>query len=126
MVQPPPLKIGLIGYGLFGRHYTRSIAASPITSLAAVAAQSAATRDAARQSHPNADIYNDWRRIIERADIELSAVVVPNHLHFEMGCAVLQSSKHLLMEKPLGLQDRPVRPASHASPRVPGNSGRWA
>ena len=104
MVRPPPLKIGLIGYGLFGRHYTRSIAASPITSLAAVAAQSAATRDAARQSHPNANIYNDWRRIIERADIELSAVVVPNHLHFEMGSATLQSSKHLLMEKPLALQ----------------------
>jgi predicted dehydrogenase len=69
-----------------------------------VAAQSAATRDAARQAHPNADIYSDWRRIIERTDIELIAVVVPNHLHFEMGCAVLQSRKHLLMKKPLALQ----------------------
>jgi len=69
-----------------------------------VAAQSAATRDAARQAHPNADIYSDWRRIIERADIELIAVVVPNHLHSKMGCAVRQPRKHRLMEKPLALQ----------------------
>jgi len=103
-VQPLPLKIGLIGYGLFGQHYARSIAASPLTSLAAVAAQSSATREAARQAHPNSDIYSDWRRLTEREDIELIAVVVPNHLHFEMGSAILQSSKQLLMEKPLALQ----------------------
>ncbi|MEE3372777.1 MAG: Gfo/Idh/MocA family oxidoreductase [Planctomycetota bacterium] len=104
MAQTPPLKIGLIGYGLFGQHYARSIAASSMTSLAAVAAQSATSRDAARQAHPDTEIYSDWRRITERADIELIAVVVPNHLHFEMGSAVLQANKHLLMEKPLSLQ----------------------
>ena len=99
VVQTPPLKMGL-----FGQHYARSIAASSVTSLAAVAAQSAASREAARQAHPDTDIFSDWRCITEREDIELIAVVVPNHLHYEMGAAVLRANKHLLMEKPLALQ----------------------
>ena len=104
MVETPPLKIGLIGYGLFGQHYAHAIEASSVTSLAAVAAQSAASLAAARQAHPGADIYSDWQSIVAREDIELIAVVVPNHLHFKMGAASLRANKHLLMEKPLALK----------------------
>ena len=104
MANAPPLRIGLVGYGLFGQHYARAIAASPIATLTALAVYSDTSQAAAQQAHPHCAIYGDWRRITERDDIELVAVVVPNHLHFEIGEAVLRADKHLLMEKPLALR----------------------
>lgn len=98
-----PVGVGVIGYGLFGFHHSRAVAAGSNTRLLAIAAKSDASRDRASEDHPEATIYEDYRALLKREDIELVHVVAPNQLHFEIAAAALEHGKHLLLEKPMAL-----------------------
>jgi myo-inositol 2-dehydrogenase / D-chiro-inositol 1-dehydrogenase len=98
-----PLRFGLVGYGLFGAHHARAIACTPGAELRAIAVLSEASREAARAAHLGATIYPDYRELLARDDIDAVSVVVPNRWHHEVGRAVLESERHLLLEKPMAL-----------------------
>jgi myo-inositol 2-dehydrogenase/D-chiro-inositol 1-dehydrogenase len=71
--------------------------------LVAIAARSDASRAAARDAHPTARVYADYRELVARNDIDIVDVVVPSHVHYEIASAVLKSGKHLLLEKPMAI-----------------------
>ncbi|MDA1049130.1 MAG: Gfo/Idh/MocA family oxidoreductase [Planctomycetota bacterium] len=98
------VKFGLIGYGLFGSHHADAIANCGHAELTAIAVRSDASQQLARDAHPTADVLGDYRRLIDRDDIEVVSVVAPNQLHFEIAKAVLEAGKHLLLEKPMALR----------------------
>src|SRR5262245_14361535 len=97
------VRFGLIGYGLWGSHHARAIVKTPGAELAAVAVRSEASRAAARAAHPGAAMYADYRELLRRDDLDIVDVVLASHLHFEVGRAVLESGRHLLLEKPMAL-----------------------
>jgi myo-inositol 2-dehydrogenase/D-chiro-inositol 1-dehydrogenase len=99
----PPIRFGLIGYGLFGAHHARAIAAAPGAELRAIAVPSETSQQAARAAHPGATIYSDFADLLARDDIDAVDVVIPNRWHYEVGRAVLMSERHLLLEKPMAL-----------------------
>ena len=99
-----PVRFGLIGYGLFGSHHANAIASCADAELAAIAVRSDQSQQLARQAHTTADVLVDYRQLIDRDDIEVVSVVAPNKLHYEIAKAVLESGKHLLLEKPMALQ----------------------
>jgi len=99
----PPIRFVLIGYGLFGAHHARAIAAAPGAELRAIAVPSEASQQAARAAHPGATIYSDYRELLARDDIDAVDVVIPNRWHYDVGRAVLMSERHLLLEKPMAL-----------------------
>jgi myo-inositol 2-dehydrogenase / D-chiro-inositol 1-dehydrogenase len=78
------------------------------------AAASAAAKD-------NPATYNDWRKIIDRKDVEAVFIATPPHLHSEMAIAALQAGKHVYCEKPIGVTPQQVRDllkAARASKKV--------
>ena len=91
-----PIRFGLVGYGLFGAHHARAIAQTAGAELRAIAVSSEKSQEAARQAHPEAAIYGDYRELLARDDIDAVNVVVPNRWHYEVGRAVLASERHLL------------------------------
>jgi myo-inositol 2-dehydrogenase/D-chiro-inositol 1-dehydrogenase len=97
------IRCGLIGYGAWGTHHARVIAANPNARLAAIAARSEASQNRARQDHQALAVVADYRALLGRNDLDAVAVVLPSHLHFEVARAVLQSGRHLLLEKPMCL-----------------------
>lgn len=98
-----PVRFGLVGFGAWGSHHARAIAKIPGAELVAVAARSEATRHAAQAAYPAAAVYADYRELLARGDLDAVDVVLPSHLHHEVGSAVLAADKHLLIEKPLAL-----------------------
>jgi myo-inositol 2-dehydrogenase/D-chiro-inositol 1-dehydrogenase len=98
------LRCGLIGYGAWGSHHARVIAASTQARLVAIAARSEATCARAQQEHPGCHVFPDPHELLARDDLDAVAVVLPSHLHFEAARAVLQSGRHLLLEKPMCLR----------------------
>ncbi len=98
------VRFGLIGYGLFGSHHAAAIAAGEDTELAAVAVRSVASQEAVCEDHPGVDVCADYEELLARKDIDIISVVAPNVLHYEVGKAVLNANKHLLMEKPMALR----------------------
>ena len=97
------LRCALIGYGAWGSHHARVIAANPQAQLVSIAARSEATRGKARQDHPQVHVHADFREMLARENLDALAVVLPSHLHFEASKAVLESGRHLLLEKPMCL-----------------------
>jgi myo-inositol 2-dehydrogenase/D-chiro-inositol 1-dehydrogenase len=103
MTSFEPVRFGVIGYGLFGCHHARAIEASDTSQLVAVAVRSTESQQRAAADHPGVNLYGDYREMLERDDLDVVSVVVPNMLHHEMGMAVLESGRHLLLEKPMAL-----------------------
>lgn len=49
------------------------------------------------------DFDTDWRRIIERDDIDLVDVCLPNHMHHDVVIAAAKAGKMIACEKPLAM-----------------------
>ncbi len=50
-----------------------------------------------------ADAYGDYRRVLERDDIDVVSVVTPDHWHVKIVIEALQAGKHVFCQKPLTL-----------------------
>src|SRR6266542_6895133 len=97
------MRFGLVGYGAWGRHHAAAIEKVPGARVAAIACRTEASATAAHEDFPRATVYLDYRRLLERADIDAVDVVVPNHLHAEIGVAALERGQDVLLEKPMAL-----------------------
>src|SRR5262249_27762779 len=81
----------------------RAIAKTDGAELTAIVARSADSRTVAQAAHPAVQIHSDYREMLARTDIDAVDVVLPSDLHHSIGLAVLESGKHLLIEKPMAL-----------------------
>jgi myo-inositol 2-dehydrogenase/D-chiro-inositol 1-dehydrogenase len=97
------VRFGLIGYGSWGSHHARTVAENPRSELVAISARTPATLDRAAADSPQAATYLDYREMLRRDDLDAAIIVLPSHLHFEAARAVLESGRHLLLEKPMAL-----------------------
>jgi predicted dehydrogenase len=50
-----------------------------------------------------ADVYGDYRKVLERKDIEVVSIVTPDHWHVKIAVEALQAGKHVFCQKPLTL-----------------------
>jgi myo-inositol 2-dehydrogenase/D-chiro-inositol 1-dehydrogenase len=69
----------------------------------AISARSEATRRAARDSHPDATVYESFQELVRDAAVDVVDIVVPSHLHHAAAAAALDADKHVLLEKPMAL-----------------------
>lgn len=95
------MRIGVIGYGLWGRRHADAIAKTDGAELAAISCRSEGTAEIARQEYPDVPVHLDYRSLLAQDDLDAVTVVVPNFLHAEVGIAALQSGKDVLLEKPM-------------------------
>ena len=100
-----PVRCALIGFGAWGNHHARAIVESSNAELVAIAARSEKSQAAAREAHPGVRVVADYRELLEDPSIEVVDAVLPSDLHHRIGLDVLQAGKHLLMEKPMALNE---------------------
>ncbi len=106
-----PLNIGMIGYGFMGRAHTNGykrvadffpeLQYRPV--LKAACARSAEKIQAFADQWGYESIETDWRKLIERKDIDAVDICVPNNLHKEIALAAAAAGKMILCEKPLSM-----------------------
>lgn len=57
-----------------------------------------------RENVPTAKLFtDDYRLLLASPEVEAVYVAVPHHLHAEIYCAAIQAGKHLMGEKPFGI-----------------------
>src|SRR6478609_3864127 len=104
----PALRVAMIGYAFMGAAHSQAwrtaghVAELPLRpELAVVVGRHAeAVASAAdRLGWQESDV--DWRRVIERDDIDLVDICTPGNTHAEIAVAALAAGKHVLCEKPL-------------------------
>ncbi|HEX5109604.1 MAG TPA: Gfo/Idh/MocA family oxidoreductase [Vicinamibacterales bacterium] len=114
-----PLNIGLVGYGFMGRTHSNAFLQAPRyfplpyrPVLKGVTARNRARVEtfAANWGYESAE--TDWRRLVERKDIDLIDIASPNDTHGEIAIAAAHAGKMVMCEKPL------ARSASEAEAMV--------
>ncbi len=105
-----PLNIGLIGYGFMGRTHTNAykrvndffdVAYRPV--LKAVCGRNAEAARAFADNWGYESVETDWRKVIERKDIDAVDICAPNNAHAEIAIAAAKAGKMVLCEKPLSM-----------------------
>lgn len=104
------LNIGMIGYGFMGRAHSNAyrkvnqfftLDYQPV--LKAACARKADKVKAFAENWGWESVETDWRRLIERKDIDAIDIGSPNDTHREIAIAAAQAGKMVLCEKPLAM-----------------------
>jgi predicted dehydrogenase len=97
------LRIGVIGCGQIAQHHFREYAKLPASDAKVVAAadiNEACARASAEQFRFE-HVYTDFRKMLERDDIDAVDVCLHNNFHRPMTEAALRAGKHVYCEKPM-------------------------
>ncbi len=102
---------GMIGVGNRGSSLLSGVLEQPGARVAAVCDIKPDRLDTAATSSAKdkPDAYKDWRRIIDRKDINAVFIATPPYMHSEMAIAALRAGKHVYCEKPVGVTAEQVR-----------------
>ena len=104
-----PLNVGMVGYGFMGRTHSNAfsqvghffdIPYKPV--LKAVCARDAGKVKVFAEQWGYESIETDWRKLVERKDIDIIDIASPNDTHLEIAVAAAKAGKMVMCEKPLG------------------------
>lgn len=116
-----PLNIGMIGYGFMGRAHSNAynqvnhffdLPYRPVLKAACARNEAEVKKFAAKWGYESTE--TDWRKLLERKDIDAVDICVPNNLHCEIALAAAQKGKMILCEKPLAMNAEEGKKMVHA------------
>ncbi|MHC4510111.1 MAG: Gfo/Idh/MocA family protein [Planctomycetota bacterium] len=110
------LRFGIIGCGMMGREFASAAARwfhlpgmRVRPEIVAICRRdlSPGNIDWFRDNIPTIkQITNDFRELLDNPDVEAVYISVPHNLHQRFYCAALEAGKHLMGEKPFGIDKR--------------------
>ena len=122
------INIGLIGMGLMMGGHQQAMSGRRDTQVVAVCDVRRDRREQAKKqveaaygrrtesgAYKGCDAYNEYERIVERADIDAVMVVTPDHWHTPISVAAMRSGKDVYVQKPMTLTIREGRIMSDVS-----------
>ena len=119
------LGIGMVGYAFMGRAHSqawRNVASffelprPPRMAAICGRDREAVAAAAARLGWPAWE--TDWKRLVQRDDVDLVDVCTPGSSHAEISIAALEAGKHVLCEKPLANTVEEARAMAAAAERA--------
>jgi predicted dehydrogenase len=103
------LNIGLVGYGFMGRTHSNAFLQAPRyfdlplkPVLKALCARNADRAKAFASNWGYESVETDWRKLVDRKDIDLIDIASTNDTHHEIAVAAAKAGKIVMCEKPLG------------------------
>ena len=94
------LKIGVIGYGYWGPNVVRNFHRGTASRVEMVCDKSPDMLRRVVQAYPGMHTTQDHMDVVNSPNIDAVAVVTPVGTHYEVAKKVLDSGKHLFIEKP--------------------------
>ena len=96
------LGIGVIGCGRISLRHMQSISTISSANLVAVA-DVIEPRAQKYVAEYHVDAYTDYRRILDRKDVDIVNVCTPSGMHAKMAIEAMKAGKHVIVEKPMAL-----------------------
>jgi predicted dehydrogenase len=108
MTERTSLRVGMVGYAFMGAAHSHAWRTAPRffdlplrPELTAIAGRNGDGVRSAADKMGWKSAETDWRRLIERDDIDVIDICTPGNTHAEIAIAALEAGKHVLCEKPL-------------------------
>jgi predicted dehydrogenase len=96
------LRVGIAGAGI-GVNYAESFRGLPDVEVVALCAASEQRAGPAAERLGIDALYTDFDAMLAEGGLDIVAVATPNHLHYEMTLAAIETGAHVLCDKPLAL-----------------------
>ena len=94
-------KVGICSFGMSGKlFHAPFLEAHPGFELAAIVERN---NNDSRELYPNSKLYRTVEELCADTSLQMIVVNTPTHLHFEQAKLVLQSGKHMVIEKPFAI-----------------------
>ena len=100
------IKICVVGAGYWGKNHIRSL--SELNSLGAVVESDKNQIVEIKKNYPNIDIYENIKEAIKNNDLIAFVVATPAETHFQIALEIINARKHVLIEKPICLNEKDV------------------
>lgn len=127
------VRIGLIGCGGISSADTRAFMAHPESDIVAICdvddamiAKTLGNLEKVGRKKP--DVTKDFRRIIERKDVDVALICTPDHWHAVPAIMAMEAGKDIYVEKPLAvsvLESKAVRDAARKTGRIAQMGTHW-
>lgn len=92
-----PVRLGIIGLGHIGKYHIQAIQHFKELQLIAICDR---RQEFQKLAPTGVDFYADYQQMLRDSDIETVVIATPNHTHYLIARHVLDSGKHLILEKP--------------------------
>ena len=102
------INVGIIGYNFMGKAHSNAWKQASIffnlkttPRLKVACGRNQTALDDFAQKWGWEETETDWRKVIERNDIDVIDICLPQHLHYDVAMAALRNGKHVFCEKPM-------------------------
>lgn len=122
----PPIKVGIIGCGVWGRDIINTLGQLPNAPVTAVCDIYPAYLRRGGRLAPDATSYEDYHQLLADKEVEAVIVATPTHLHRQITEDAIKAGKHVYCEAPLAgsIEDaRAIANAAKNAPRINFQSG---
>jgi predicted dehydrogenase len=109
--QGAVVRTAMIGVGNRGSYLLRTVLQQPdvkVTALCDIKPDRLDKAATAAAKH-NPATTNDYRKLLERSDVDAVYIATPCDLHAEMAIAAIKAGKHVYCEKPVGINPQSIR-----------------
>ncbi len=97
------VKVGIIGAGGIGETHLEALRRIGGIEVAAICRRDRELATSYAEKYAIPKVYTDYRELINDKEIEVVHIATPNHLHYEQVMHALEAGKHVVCDKPLGV-----------------------
>ena len=117
----PPVNVGVVGCGIWGRKPLKTLATIPNAPVVAVSDTYPAYLRRGLRGAPKAKGYPSHTELLSDENVQAVVVATPTHQHREVVLAALEAGKHVYCEAPMAhdIDDaRAIAKAAEAAPKL--------
>ncbi|HET7799319.1 MAG TPA: Gfo/Idh/MocA family oxidoreductase [Humibacillus xanthopallidus] len=111
----PSLRWGVLGTGWIASRFVAALHTSTTQRVVAVGSRTQAAADAFAAAHSIERAARRAAALVDDPGVDIVYVATPHHLHRESALLAIDAGKHVLVEKPLGLNSSEAQEISGAA-----------
>jgi len=96
-------RIAIIGTGFIGKKYIPVFYMNPKLQLQVICDNDRNSAEALRSRYRFKRCETNWQNVVKSEDVDIVCICVPNNAHFKIAAEAAKNGKHIICEKPLGL-----------------------
>lgn len=113
-----PMNCAVIGCGAQGREILRTLSLLPNAPVVAICDSYEAAFRRVKDSAPHAETFTDYKKLLEKKEVEAVIVATPSYQHREIVEAALAAGKHVYCEAPLATSIEDARAIARAAKKA--------